>query len=171
MKTLQKYKAIIISIRSRKTILLFLWFLCLLSSGCIRQLNLYREDPNRKQEVIPEPDFVYPFAQETQSKTIKITIHTKEEKSVFNIGTAEIPPLKYNKKWLFMWTQDDCLQSAFCYTWAAINGKPLSFNYNYDLTHLQVGDLPPDYYSLGKTLGTTDGTGREVRFPILLFPY
>ena len=32
------------------------------------------------------------------------------------------------------------------------------------LAHLQNGDLPPDYYSLGKTLATTNGTGQEVRF-------
>lgn len=61
-------------------------------------------------------------------------------------------------------TQDDCMHSAFSYTWAAIHGKPLSYIYYCDLAHLQNGDLPPDYYSLGKTLATTNGTGQEVRF-------
>lgn len=63
-----------------------------------------------------------------------------------------------------MMTQDDCVQSAFSYTWAAIHGKPLSYKYYYDLAHLQNEDLPSDTYYLKKTLGSTDGTGREVRF-------
>lgn len=29
-----------------------------------------------------------------------------------------------------MLTQDDCRHAAFCYTWAAINGKPLSKNHS-----------------------------------------
>ena len=63
-----------------------------------------------------------------------------------------------------MLTQDDCQHAAFSCTWAAIHGKPLSKEYFYDLTHLQTGDLPPDMYVLGKTLGSTDGAGNEIRF-------
>ena len=42
---------------------------------------------------------------------------------------------------------------------ALIHGKPLSYIYSCDLAHLQNGDLPPDYSSLGKTLSPTNGTG------------
>lgn len=63
-------------------------------------------------------------------------------------------------------TQDDCVQTAFCNTWAAINGKPLYTNNYYDIAHLMIGDLPPGSYGLGKTLGYTDGTGKEVQICI-----
>lgn len=143
---------------------LTLILLCLICSSCIkRQLNLYEEDPNRKQKVVSEPDFTYPFNKETQSKNIEIVIHTKDGKQVKAL-TAKMPVLKYNKQLLVMITQDDCKQRAFCSIWAAINGKPLSYNYYYNLPHLQINDLPPDTYYLNKTLGSTDGTGREVRF-------
>ena len=136
-------------------------------SSCIRKLNLYQgqEDNNygNRQDIICKTDFIYDFGNETTNKEIEITIHVKPEKQAEYLY-AEIPPLKYNKEWLFMMMQDDCPHSAFSYTWAAIHGKPLSYTYFYDLAHLQNGDLPPDTYSLGKTLASTDGTGREVRF-------
>lgn len=143
--------------------------LCLTMSGCIKKMNLYSGDKdddnnsNNTKEIICETDFFYPFKNETSNKNIEITLHFKSDRQISNL-TAEMPPLKYNKEWLFMLTQDDCKQSAFSYTWAAINGKPLSKNYYYDLAHLQEGDLPPDHYYLNKTLASTDGTGRDVRF-------
>lgn len=139
-------------------------------SGCIRKLNLYQGDKDgddgevaRRQDVICKTEFMYPFGNETTDKEIAITIRMKNDKQVSNLY-AEIPPLKYNKEWLLMLSQDDCMHSAFSYTWAAIHGKPLSYNYYCDLAHLQAGDLPGDWYTLGKTLATTDGTGKEVRF-------
>lgn len=141
----------------------------LIISSCIRKLNLYQENKDedkgyeRRKDVICETDFIYPFGDETINKEIEITIHSKTDRQIKSLHT-EIPVLKYNKEWLFILTQDDCMHSAFSYTWAAINGKPLSHNYFCDLAHLQNGDLPFDYYYLGKTLATTDGTGQEVRF-------
>lgn len=146
-------------------------------SGCIRKINLYQDgkdgegndNNDQRRDVICETEFMYPFSSETVNKEVEITIHLKTDRTVSYLY-AEIPPLKYNKDWLFMMTQDDCMQSAFSYTWAAIHGKPLSYSYNCDLAHLQNGDLPSDSYSLGKTLASTDGTrredgtGREVRF-------
>ena len=151
-------------------IVLFL-IIGLVMSGCIRKLNLYQgdkdEDENKdngkRRDVICETEFIYPFGNETADKEIEITIHLKADRQVGYLYT-EIPTLKYNKDWLFLMTQDDCMHSAFSYTWAAIHGKPLSYIYYCDLAHLQNGDLPPDYYSLGKTLATTNGTGQEVRF-------
>ena len=93
----------------------------------------------------------------------EVVIKTDGSVNLENV-TAEIPPLKYNKSWLFMLTQDDCRQDAFSNTWAAIHGKPLSKDYFYDAAHLDAGDLPPDAYYLGKTLGSTDGAGNEIRF-------
>src|SRR5699024_1885108 len=75
-----------------------------------------------------------------------------------------IPVLKYNKSWLFMLTQDDCKHAAYSTTWAAINGKPLSYNYYYNAEQLAAGDLPSDIFYFKKTLGSTDGTGKEIRF-------
>lgn len=151
-------------------IALVLLLLCLSTTSCIKQINLYQGDRddggktmNKGKDVICDTEFFYPFIKETHSKNIDITIHLKNDRQISNLS-AEIPPLKYNKEWLFMLTQDDCVQSVFCNTWAAIHGRPLSNKYCYDLVHLKEGDLPPDSYYLGKTLGSTDGTKREVRF-------
>ena len=143
---------------------LLLVIFCLVNTSCIKQMNLYQgdkeEDENggnasTNQEVICEPDFLYPFDKETQYVQAEIIIHTKTKLSDVQTMTAQIPPLKYNKSWLCMLTQDDCQHAEFSCTWAAIHGKPLSKEYFYDLTHLQTGDLPPDMYVLGKTLGST----------------
>lgn len=56
------------------------------------------------------------------------------------------------------------MNAAYSTTWAAINGRPLSDSYYYNAAQLRANDLPPDVYTLGKTLGSTDGAGREVRF-------
>lgn len=108
----------------------------------------------------------YPHKKEIQTKDINV----------------EIPHLKYNKTWMLMLTQDDCMQAAFCRTWAAINGKPISSSIPYptptptdqnmkhqlyfDIKHLQKGDLPPTIISANQSLGCTDGAGNEVRFAI-----
>lgn len=154
-----------------------LLLLCLSTVSCIKTMNLYQGDRENEngpkpsssgKEVISKTDFFYPFSKETQSKKITVTIFLKRDLTEADLPKdglrAEIPALKYNKEWVFMLTQDDCEQRAFCNTWAAIHGKPLSDKYYYDLAHLQNGDLPPDSYNLGKTLCSTDGTGREVRF-------
>lgn len=107
-------------------------------------------------------DYLYPFGQEATNVTAEITIKLNEP--ISDIIETEVPALKYNKSLLFMLTQDDCKQAAYCCTWAAINGKPLTNNYFYNSAQLKYGDLPPDSYSLGKTLGSTDGAGHEVRF-------
>ena len=93
----------------------------------------------------------------------EITIETDSEMDEESVLT-EIPTLKYNKSWLFMLTQDDYPHSTYSTTWAAINGKPLARNYFYYAEQLAEGYLPPDVFSLNKTLGSTDGAGNEVRF-------
>jgi len=105
----------------------------------------------------------YPYQDEAQNVVAEIAFilnNVPENKEV----KAKIPHLKYNKSWLFMLTQDDCKHAAYSSTWAAINGKPLSSGYYYNTEQLAAGDLPPDFFTLRKTLCSTDGTGREVRF-------
>lgn len=147
--------------------------LCLMHTSCIKKINLYQNDKNDDHEenkvevqtVICETDFFYPFDKEVKDVETTITIHTRTKlPEDINSFRTEIPPLKYNKSWLFMLTQDDCKQAAFSCTWAAINGQALSDLYYYDLAHVQVDDFPPDAYYLGKTLGCTDGAENEVRF-------
>lgn len=70
------------------------------------------------------------------------------------------------------------MHAAYCRTWAAINGKPVSSSdpyiitptttpeLYYDAAHLQAGDLPPSVIPASKSLSCTDGTGNEVRFAI-----
>lgn len=153
--------------------IIYIVLFSLLCTSCIKKLNLYQGDKDddggsskvKEQTVVCNPDFFYPFDKEVKNIETKITIHTHEP-IPDGIGwlRTEIPPLKYNKEWLFMLTQDDCKQVAFSCTWAAINGRPLSDLYFYDLAHVQEGDFPPDVYKLGKTLRCTDGAGNEIRF-------
>lgn len=108
-------------------------------------------------------EYLYPYGNEAQNIVAEITLEMVDEVDAATVN-AVIPFLKYNKSWLFMLTQDDCEHSAYSTTWAAINGKPLSSTYYYSAEQLAAGDLPPDVFSLNKTLGSTDGTGQEVRF-------
>lgn len=123
--------------------------------------------PDRSDIDIEEEEsnegYVYPFALENRFVLAEIVIETKDVKSLEELE-YEIPPLKYNKTLLFFLTQDDCKQTAFCATWAAINGRPLSTDYFYNLKHLNAGVFPTDTHMLGKTLGSTDGAENEVRF-------
>lgn len=138
-------------------IMLFLLF----SISCIDK-DVYQGniDGNQNPEYVP---YLYPYGNEAQHVVAEITLEMDDGIDVKNIE-AEIPFLKYNKSWLFMLTQDDCKHAAYSTTWAAINGKPLSYNYYYSAEQLTADDLPPDVSYLGKTLGSSDGTGREVRF-------
>ena len=126
--------------------------------ACIQKVDL------SEGRVFPDtPGYLYPFQNEARDIKAEIIIKTKEniDQTSFN---AEIPKLKYNKSWLLMLTQDDCMHAAYSCTWAAINGKPLSHKYYYDAGHLREGDLPPEIYHLKTTLGSTDGAGNESRF-------
>lgn len=138
-----------------KTIAIFL--LILLAASCIKEVDLYKGGSLR------EPAYLYPFDQENKNVTAEITIKTN---STINLELLDVyfAPLKYNKHLLIMLTQDDCKPSIYPRTWASINGKPLSGQYYYHYEQLKQDDLPPDIYYLGKTLGCTDGTGKEVRF-------
>lgn len=130
-----------------------------MQASCIKHIDL--SEGHLKQDV---PGYLYPFGKEVQGATARITIRCKATVDPSKLPTVEIPPLKYNKSWLFMLTQDDCKPAAFSTTWAAINGKPLSDKYFYNAGQLLWGDLPPNIRYLHKTLGSTDGAGNEVRF-------
>ena len=157
-------------------VVLMLFMLCLISTSCIKKQNLYQGDKDEeeangnngqnsgRQDIVADTDFFYPFGSEEGEYAVEITLKTNSILPEENINEPVIPPLKYNKSWLFMLTQDDCKQSAFSWTWAAIHGKPLSASYFYQFGHLQYDDLPPDIYYLEKNLGNTDGAGNEVRF-------
>lgn len=136
--------------------------LLLTAVSCIKKIDL-SQDKEKEGVISNEPIYLYPFGQEAKNCTAEIIIKTNASIAQATF-TTEIPKLKYNKSWLFMLTQDDCKQAAYSCTWAAINGKPLSNKYFYDAGHLREGDLPPDIYYLGKTLGSTDGAGNENRF-------
>lgn len=142
--------------------------LFLIHVSCIDK-DVYEGD---KDNIIFEYDnYQYPYHHEAQNVVTEITFILDNAPEAEEIK-AKIPHLKYNKSWLFMLTQDDCSYSAYSTTWAAINGKPLSKSYFYNSRQLAAGDLPPDAFELGSTLGSTDGTGNEVRFAFTttLFP-
>jgi hypothetical protein len=167
--------------------LLFFIVCALMCSSCIKHYSLYDENYNSgnnnsnnssNNTSYKATTYLYPYNQEVQNVNAEIIIKLKS--AISSDVNAEIPVLKYNKSWLMMLTQDDCVQSSFCRTWTAINGWPISTSEQYptpsdtepnktrdlyfDLEHEQYNDLPPNVYTFPKTLGMTDGTGREVRF-------
>lgn len=127
--------------------------------SCLKPRGLYEKN---NPEDLKIPQYIYPFNKEGQNFSAEITIQTKT--TISDQVKISIPHLKYNKSWLFIFTQDDCKHAAYSYTWAAIHGRPLSKNYFYNARHYLNEDLPPDTYYLGKTLGSTDGAENEVRF-------
>lgn len=137
----------------------------LTTASCLKEKDLYQgeRDPEGGGGAGAYTAYMYPFKSEVQNATAEITIKTNKEIN-FNTVSAAIPHLKYNKSLLVMLTQDDCKHAAYSWTWAAINGKPLSSMYYYDAAHFHNRDLPPNVYYLNKTLGSTDGAGNEVRF-------
>lgn len=144
----------------QNVIYLMLSAISLFASSCVKEIDL-----SRGNLIEDKPVYLYPFQNEGENVKTEILIKTRTPLSDRNLH-ATIPYLKYNKSWLFMLTQDDCKQVAFSCTWAAINGKPLTNKYFYNSGHLLWGDLPPDIWYLGKTLGSTDGAGNEVRFAL-----
>lgn len=145
----------------------------LLFSCAKKDLFTGEKKPGKKgptvDTVADVPRYLYPFAQEPAGVEAEITITLESDATALGDLALSVPPLKYNKSLLFMLTQDDCKQSAFSMTWAAINGKPIDVSdpkrkYYYDIENLEAADFPPNAYALGKTLGSTDGFGNEVRF-------
>lgn len=145
----------------------------LLFSCAKKDLFTGEKKPGKKgpavDTVADVPRYLYPFAQEPAGVEAEITITLESDATALGDLALSVPPLKYNKSLLFMLTQDDCKQSAFSTTWAAIHGKPLDISnpkrkYYYDIENLEAADLPPNVFALGKTLGSTDGSGHEVRF-------
>ena len=130
-------------------------YIILITSSCIKEVNLYKDD-KKPDEGVPSPtysSYLYPFNDEINNAIAEIVIKTSKEVDINHI-TSEIPFLKFNKSWLLMLTQDDCKHAAYCRTWAMINGKPISnsetypINPNphelyYDAAQLHAGDLPP----------------------------
>ena len=102
--------------------------LLLLLTSCLEQVDFYA----KKEPDVEAQDnyniYLYPYDKENHNVTAEITIQTDGNIDLDDI-TPQIPYLKYNKSWLFLLTQDDCKQVAYCCTWAAINGKPLSNEY------------------------------------------
>ncbi|MFS2702160.1 hypothetical protein AAH083_14045 [Bacteroides xylanisolvens] len=78
-------------------------FLYITTISCIKNKNLY-DDSLAEKKVISNPEFLYPYINEPISHTAEITIHIKEGVRQLTLSDAVIPPLKYNKSWLFMLT-------------------------------------------------------------------
>lgn len=117
--------------------------------------------------------YIYNFSDEVKDAKAVITIKINRDVTSSDL-TASVPPLKYNKTWLMMLTQDDCTPSTYCRTWAKNNGQPVSSSETFDGLHdlyydyLQLinADLPPTIVAAQHSLGSTDGAGNEVRFAI-----
>ena len=111
--------------------LIFYCICMLLFTSCIKQINLYTGDDEQHEggnndddkEKPQEQTYLYPFGNEVQGDiTAGIFIKVKDAPQV--PLKAGMPCLKYNKPLLLLLVQDDCKQSAYCRTWAAINALP-----------------------------------------------
>lgn len=140
--------------------ILLLISIIILLVACLKHPSLYK---GPGPEELREPLYIYPFSKENQGVIAEINIQTNGNIDLNQVKIS-IPPLKYNKSWLLVLTQDDCKHAAYSHTWAAMNGRPLTKKFFYDVRHYLNNDFPPDFYYLGKTLGSTDGAGNEVRF-------
>ena len=157
--------------------IILLLFNLLIISSCIKDIDLYKgKTSSTTTTTNTYSSYIYPFNDEIKDATAEITIKSNVVID-FNQIAPEIPFLKYNKSWLLMLTQDDCKHAAYCRTWAAINGKPISSSelfptppslheLYYNAEQLEADDLPPNIIPANKTLGCTDGNGNEVRFSI-----
>src|SRR5574344_349658 len=158
--------------KTKITVLLFALFL--MGGGKAISQRYITNSKTSTQTYVP---YIYQWGQEVQNPVAEIILHCNTHVSVDSLNIS-IPFLKYNKSWLFMLTQDDCKQAAFCSTWAAMNGKPLcppnyvvnntSHQFYYNIQQLMAGDLPPGASYLasreGNALGFTDGCGNALRF-------
>lgn len=150
--------------------------------SCIQNKNLYSgsdddkktstDSTKQKVKVDWSLPYLYSFSDEVNNVTAEIIIKTNSNISATNVK-AMMPFLKYNKTWLMMLTQDDCKHGAYSRTFAKINGRPVSsseaysvgnHDLYYDYFQYANGDLPPNVKSAQHSLGSTDGTGNEVRF-------
>lgn len=149
----------------RLKIFSLLSFLLLLQFSCIEEKNLYA-GPDENYSA-----YLYDYKTEVTDITAEFTLTLSDEADADQIEIG-IPPLKYNKSWLFLLTQDDCMQAAYCVTWAAINNKPIANVYSsisnknlfYSSRQLYYNDIPTIAHKYNKALGSTDGAGNEVRF-------
>ena len=125
----------------------------LLFTSCIKQINLYTGDDEQHEggnndddkEKPQEQTYLYPFGNEVQGDiTAGIFIKVKDAPQV--PLEAGMPCLKYNKPLLLLLVQDDCKQSAYCRTWAAINGKPVSNSDPYPTPTVQEPDKTAQLY-------------------------
>lgn len=112
----------------------------------------------------PPAEYIYPYGDEPRNVTAELTLTFAPGTDLTGVEVV-IPPLKYNKSLLVLLTQGRLQAAAFSATWAAINGRPLSDTYYYTAAHLRGGDMPPDTYGFGKTLGSTDGTAARCVSP------
>lgn len=93
-------------------------------------------------------------------KDVRLTL-TLPEGVDANAVTASFPVLKYNKKFIFTYTADDCPVGAYGKVFCAINKKWVD-----DERYFHLGQAPSTGYTPAKTLGYTDGCGMEYRMPV-----
>lgn len=159
---------------NRHKLFILLLFVIVTIFSCVDEIditNTNNNNPTNPPITTNSPLYIYPFGNEVNNAIVEIIVQTDGSVDLNSIE-SEIPPLKYNKSLLFILTQDDCLNSAFHKTWAAINGKPISYYTNsngqkqnsYNIRQLLAGDLPPESDYSGTPLGTDDGLGNKVRF-------
>src|SRR5574344_2586325 len=96
--------------KTKITVLLFALFL--MGGGKAISQRYITNSKTSTQTYVP---YIYQWGQEVQNPVAEIILHCNTHVSVDSLNIS-IPFLKYNKSWLFMLTQDDCKQAAFCST-------------------------------------------------------
>lgn len=139
--------------------------ICMTMNGCMK--DVYKGPDNEEEKEKPEPsipdekeddlpDFSVPKVFDWNEVYIKIPVAAGT-----NIDNIQVcfPQLKYNKKFAYSYTFDDCTVMAYSRGFCLINKK---WQDNERFFH--VGQVKTTGSYPEKTLGYTDGCGNERRF-------
>ena len=145
----------------RKYIRRFLYILCMLAmgisaSGCFK--NVYVGDEKEEQEKVNEelPDLSVPATFDWNEVYVRIPVAEGVDAEDIRVS---FPPLKYNKRFVYSYTFDDCTIAAYSRGFSLVNKKWMDAEFFF-----HVGQAKTGGYLSAKTLGYTDGCGNEHRF-------
>lgn len=148
---------------------LLLLTICMALNGCMKDAYKGLDSEEEKEKPEPEPsipdnkeddllDFSVPKTFDWNEVYIKIPITVGTD--IDNIQVY-FPPLKYNKKFAYSYTFDDCTVMAYSRGFCFINKKWMDYHRFYHVSQEHTTGSYPE-----KTLGYTDGCGVEHRFSI-----
>lgn len=138
----------------------------LMFSGCMPDIVFLGDNkdkekdpssPNKEEEIII-PDLSVPKQFDWNEVYIKVPL--SKDINIKDIQVS-LPCLKYNKKFIYSYTFDDCTIMAYSKGFQTINKKWID-----EMRSFHVGQPKTTGYIPTNTLGYTDGCGNERRFAL-----